>query len=757
MTYFNNLKIGTKIISGYVLLVVLQVILTGVLMVSLYRLTNEFSFLIQHDQPVLANAFRLEKLVVDMETGERGYLITGQDEFLEPYYNGLQDFSDLMAEEKELVNDNPSQVQLLEDIETLHNQWLEAAAKPAIAKRQEVNEATVNADYLQRVLRGGVGKSILDEIRGVLTDMEADVTRDDDLDKAILTVKIAKDMVDRETGERGFLITGEERFLEPYNAGQQHFSEHTDQLRTRLTGDSGNLARLNQVEQLAQEWEEKAALPEINARREMNENSATMDDVVAMISAGTGKALLDEIRDKFATFIQEEISLNQQRSDDATSLANITFAIGFIITLASVVLGPSIGWGISRPITNSAVAMSNAAKRLAVGDVNQEVTVTGKDEMGQMADSFRQMMAYQQQMAAVASRLAKGDVGVTITAQSERDVLGNAFKQMMVYQQNMAEIAGQVAQGDLTTNVTPASDQDMLGQAFVQMIHYQYNITVQIRDVTKNIASAAAEILAASTQQVSGATEQSAASNQTNASISEVKTVAEQAYSKAESVSDNANLTKAIVDTGQQAVREMIESMTQIREQVDSIAENILALSAQTQQIGEITATVNDIASQSNLLALNASVEAARAGEHGKGFAVVAVEVRNLAEQSKQATTQVKTILDEIQQATNTAVMATEEGTKGVDNGVILAQQAGDTINQLAESITTSANMAQQIVASAQQQNSGMEQISLAMQNINQVTTQNLASTRQTERSAQDLSQVAQQLDQIVAQYKLQS
>jgi methyl-accepting chemotaxis protein len=234
-----------------------------------------------------------------------------------------------------------------------------------------------------------------------------------------------------------------------------------------------------------------------------------------------------------------------------------------------------------------------------------------------------------------------------------------------------------------------------------------------------------------------------------------VKTIVEQAFSKAKAVAEQSQRTRDVSETGQQAVTQTVESMVQIKERVEGIAENILALSEQTQQIGEITATVNDIASQSNLLALNASVEAARAGEHGKGFAVVAVEVRNLAEQSKQATAQVKSILNEIQRATNAAVMATEEGTKGVDTGVDLTGQAGETIKQLAANISDSTNAAQQIVASAQQQSTGMEQIALAIENINQATVQNLASIRQAENSAQDLSDVAQQLETLVARYKL--
>jgi methyl-accepting chemotaxis protein len=190
---------------------------------------------------------------------------------------------------------------------------------------------------------------------------------------------------------------------------------------------------------------------------------------------------------------------------------------------------------------------------------------------------------------------------------------------------------------------------------------------------------------------------------------------------------------------------------------VEGIAENILALSSQAQQIGEIIATVNGIAAQSNMLALNASVEAARAGEHGKGFAVVAAEVRNLAEQSKQATAQVRAILSDIQNGINATVMATEEGTKVVDQGLELAGQTGAVIEQLGSTINQAAQSAMQMRAGGQQQATGVEQIALAMQNINQATAQSLASTRQAEKAAQDLNDLARSLAEIVEQYQLQA
>jgi methyl-accepting chemotaxis protein len=155
------------------------------------------------------------------------------------------------------------------------------------------------------------------------------------------------------------------------------------------------------------------------------------------------------------------------------------------------------------------------------------------------------------------------------------------------------------------------------------------------------------------------------------------------------------------------------------------------------------------------MLALNASVEAARAGEHGKGFAVVAAEVRNLAEQSRQATAQVREILLDIQGGINATVMATEEGIKVVDEGVQLAARARKAIEGLSRVIDESAQSAMQMVAGGQQQASGVEQIALAMQNINQATQQSLDSARQVEKAVQGLHGLASILIEIVEQYQM--
>ena len=154
-----------------------------------------------------------------METGERGFLIAGRDEYLEPYTGGIKSYKRLLSETKELVNDNPAQVRRLEAIDELVQQWHQVAGGPEIATRRKVEAGAKDADYLQVVLAKGIGKGILDNLRVVLEGLRANMIENGNQDAEILILSIAKDMVDQETGQRGFLITGKEEFLDPFVNG----------------------------------------------------------------------------------------------------------------------------------------------------------------------------------------------------------------------------------------------------------------------------------------------------------------------------------------------------------------------------------------------------------------------------------------------------------------------------------------------------------------------------------------------------------
>src|SRR6266568_7155825 len=322
----------------------------------------------------------------------------------------------------------------------------------------------------------------------------------------------------------------------------------------------------------------------------------------------------------------------------------------------------------------------------------------------------------------------------------------------------VADVAGRVADGDLSVLVPLTGSRDELGtlmRTFQRMVENLRTQTLAIQEGVNVLASSSAEILASTSQVASGATETASAVNETTATVEEVKQTSQLASQKVRLVADGAQRSLQVSQQGIKSADEAVRGMNRIREQMETIAESIVTLSEQGQAIGDIIATVNDLAEQSNLLAVNAAIEAAKAGEHGKGFAVVAHEVRSLAVQSKEATAQVRTILNDIQKATNAAVMATEQGSKAVEAGERQSGEAGESIRLLADSISESANSTTQIAASSQQQMAGMDQVAMAMDNIKEASNLSVTSTQQAEQSAQDLHELGQKLKRLVEQYKV--
>ena len=518
-------------------------------------------------------------------------------------------------------------------------------------------------------------------------------------------------LMDAETGQRGYIITGEERYLEPYNlAVKDVFTKINDVLE--LTKENANQQqRLSTLKSLVTD-----KFTELNQTIETRKIKG-FDAALQIIITDKGKKIMDDIRSVIAESEKEENDLRNSRmltmnSDIRATKYVIIYGSSFCIILIII-----IGFFIVRSISGPLNEITKIATRIGEGDLYVELPVVKrKDEIGILIHSFGNMIEALKRMADAAQKIASGDITGSIVPQSEKDILGNAFLQML---NNLRRIMKEIMEGV-----------NLLG-------------------------SSSSEILAATTQVASGTAETATAITETTTTVEEVQQAAKQTAQKAKNVADSAQLVSKVSQNGQKAVEDTVNGMNHIREQMDTIAQTVVRLSEQSQSIGGIIASVTDIADQSNLLAVNAAIEAAKAGEQGKGFAVVAQEIKNLAGQSKQSTLQVRNILNDVQKATSAAVMATEQGSKAVEAGVKQSLLTGEAIRILSESSNEAVQAATQIVASSQQQVVGMDQIGIAMQNINQAGTETAVSMVQSEKAAKNLSELGMKLKELVERFKV--
>lgn len=274
---------------------------------------------------------------------------------------------------------------------------------------------------------------------------------------------------------------------------------------------------------------------------------------------------------------------------------------------------------------------------------------------------------------------------------------------------------------------------------------------IQQVELGSDLAQSASELLSASHEQASGATEQASAVSQVSTTIEELGSTARQIALAAEQVAEASQRTLENLSEGQDAVDRSIQAMDRIRSRMQDISQRVLNLGERSQQIGEIIDLINDLSDETHLLALNAAIEAAGAGEHGRRFAVVAAEVKSLANRALAAAKEVKGVVAEIQQATNSAVLAAEDGGKEVARGVELAHSAGEVMNEIVMAAERTAQSGAEISLATAQQQSASEQVVETMREIADVARRTAAGARQVQDAAQRLTAIANRLHGLAA------
>ncbi len=323
----------------------------------------------------------------------------------------------------------------------------------------------------------------------------------------------------------------------------------------------------------------------------------------------------------------------------------------------------------------------------------------------------------------------------------------------------MIEVLKDIAtgEGDLTRRLNLKRNDEIgtMGHWFDVFIARIHDTICQVSGATHEVASAATQIAASSEEIAAGASEQQTQIQQVSAAIEEMSASVVEVARKSGTAAQTAAGSGQAAEDGSGVVNQTIEGMRGITEAVESSAASVIELGKRGQQIGEIIDVINDIADQTNLLALNAAIEAARAGEHGRGFAVVADEVRKLADRTTKATDEIAESIQSIQSETDEAVSRMKSGTDEVRRGMELASEAGSSLELIVASSREVSSMITSIAAAAEQQSAAAEEVSRNVEGISAVTRQTTEGVQQAASAANDLSRKSEELQGLIGQFKV--
>ena len=387
MNILNKLKISVKLYGGFGIVLVLIAIVSTVTFFSINNLVTSSKW-VNHTYEVIRTAESVGAAMVDMETGQRGFMVAGKDEYLEPFNNGKKTFNKLIVKGQELTSDNPTQVDRWKKVAAMKERWLAEAANPEIAARREVTKGAEAVAHFKKVSSRTVGKDIFDSIRAALAVLERKFAGNTQGKYLVTATTLA--LVNMETGQRGFLLSGKDASLEPYINGSKALKKHLGQLGSLAAASGVSNSDIQLVQTRVNAWMEKAANPEIDARREMNKHALTIDDAAQMMQNGPGKKIMDSLRVTLNKIIAAEEVLIGVRGDEQNSTAIFAESFAVIGTLFAIIIGAAVAFFVSRGITIPLNATNTMLKDIAEGDgdLTVRVPVNTKDEIGDLGTNF---------------------------------------------------------------------------------------------------------------------------------------------------------------------------------------------------------------------------------------------------------------------------------------------------------------------------------------------------------------------------------
>jgi len=560
--------------------------------------------------------------------------------------------------------------------------------------------------------------------------------------EALRTVESVRNQImSNRLNMNNFLLSGDPRDEEKVNKGLTDISDQIKRGESNASSDAVQKA-LIQVEGTEASWADNFAKPLIAKRHQVDSGDATVSDLQIFYLQKDPSSWLS----KSSVVLDQSNEDVRKFQDETTKSANRASTVSFWVTVGGTFLallaGGIIAFLTAKSITEPLTHLITVAREIGdSGDLDQNIDIHRNDEIGALATTFNNMVAYLKEMASVSMAVAEGDLSVEVVPRSKRDTLGNAFLRMSHGLQDLVrttrDSAGQVSAG--SNQVAGAADESakvsvQASSAIEEVTSTMHEMSINVQNVVKNTQVQASSVA------------------ETSASIDQMVTSIQRVADTAKVLLDIANRSREEVVTGIQTMEKATDGLNRTNQAIQSSAEIINILGHRADDIGKIIEVIDDIAEQTNLLALNAAIEAARAGEHGLGFAVVADEVRKLAEKSTQSTKEIADLIQSIQREARQAVENMERSTRIVEEGLTLGNDLGSALHKISNVVTEVYKFSQEIGAATNEQSVGSSQIAKATSRLTEITQEINSAVEEQASGAQAVVRAMDKMRELVQQ-----
>jgi len=538
-----------------------------------------------------------------------------------------------------------------------------------------------------------------------------------------------------------FLLSGDPRDEEKVTRGLQDVTEIMKRGESQAGSDLLRTS-LVQVEGTETSWADNFAKPLIAKRHQVDSGDATVSDLQIFYLQKDPASWLAK---SSAVLDQSNVDITKALDDSTRSASRASiFSTGLTTlgTLAAVLAGLFVAFYTAKSITEPLTHLITVAREIGdSGDLDQNIDIHRNDEIGALATTFNNMVAYLKEMAGVSMAVAEGDLCVEVVPRSRRDTLGNAFLRMSHGLQELVrttrESASQVSAG--SSQVAGAADESakvsvQASSAIEEVTSTMHEMSINVQNVVKNTQVQASSVA------------------ETSASIDQMVTSINRVADTAKVLLDIANRSREEVVNGISTMEKATDGLNRTNHAIQSSAEIINVLGHRADDIGKIIEVIDDLAEQTNLLALNAAIEAARAGEHGLGFAVVADEVRKLAEKSTQSTKEIADLIQSIQREARQAVENMERSTRIVEEGLTLGNDLGSALHKISNVVTEVYKFSQEIGAATNEQSVGSTQIAKATGRLTEITQEINSAVEEQASGAQAVVRAMDKMRELVQQ-----